>query len=135
MLRRLKTESWTTHPRQGGPAPELFGAGGAAGPARPDAGREAAGDQPQVPEGTPMTFEQALAELERIVQDLERGQLDLEAAIVAYERGTALKEHCERKLKEAEVTREEQKQRKGLHVPARSLSRTACPPASRAVHA
>ena len=50
-----------------------------------------------------MTFEQALAELERIVQDLERGQLDLEAAIVAYERGTALKEHCERKLKEAKL--------------------------------
>ena len=72
-------------------------------PAHPEAGPEAAGDQPQVPEGTPMSFEQALAELERIVQDLERGQLDLEAAIVAYERGTALKEHCERKLKEAKL--------------------------------
>ena len=50
-----------------------------------------------------MSFEQALAELERIVQDLERGQLDLEAAISAYERGTLLKEHCGRKLREAQL--------------------------------
>jgi exodeoxyribonuclease VII small subunit len=55
------------------------------------------------PEVAAMSFEQALAELEKIVQDLERGQLDLEAAIRAYERGTALKEHCERKLKEARL--------------------------------
>ena len=50
-----------------------------------------------------MTFEQALAELERIVQDLERGQLDLDAAISAYERGTRLKGHCEAKLREAQL--------------------------------
>jgi exodeoxyribonuclease VII small subunit len=50
-----------------------------------------------------MTFEQALAELEKIVQDLERGQLDLEAAITAYERGTHLKLHCEGKLREAQL--------------------------------
>jgi len=50
-----------------------------------------------------MSFEQALAELETIVQELERGQLDLEAAIQAYERGTRLKEHCSRKLKEAQL--------------------------------
>jgi exodeoxyribonuclease VII small subunit len=50
-----------------------------------------------------ITFEQALAELEKIVQDLERGQLDLDAAIRAYERGSALKEHCEQKLKEARL--------------------------------
>jgi exodeoxyribonuclease VII small subunit len=50
-----------------------------------------------------MTFEQALAELEKIVQDLERGQLDLEAAIAAYERGTHLKLHCESKLRQAQL--------------------------------
>ncbi len=50
-----------------------------------------------------MSFEQALAELEKIVQDLERGQLDLDAAICAYERGTALKEHCQQKLQEARL--------------------------------
>lgn len=52
---------------------------------------------------TAMSFEQALAELEQIVQDLERGQLDLDAAIRAYERGTTLKTHCETKLKEAQL--------------------------------
>jgi exodeoxyribonuclease VII small subunit len=50
-----------------------------------------------------MTFEQALAELEKIVHDLERGQLDLDAAISAYERGTRLKLHCEGKLREAQL--------------------------------
>ncbi len=50
-----------------------------------------------------MSFEQALAELEKIVQDLERGQLDLDAAITAYERGTQLKRHCEGKLREAQL--------------------------------
>jgi exodeoxyribonuclease VII small subunit len=65
---------------------------------------EAAGDAgPSAPDVLAMSFEQALAELERIVQDLERGQLDLEAAIQAYERGTALKDHCQRKLQEAQL--------------------------------
>lgn len=50
-----------------------------------------------------MTFEQALAALESIVQDLERGQLDLDSAIRAYERGTELKKHCEAKLREAQL--------------------------------
>lgn len=50
-----------------------------------------------------MSFEQALGELEQIVQDLERGQLDLDAAIKAYERGTLLKAHCDGKLKEAQL--------------------------------
>jgi exodeoxyribonuclease VII small subunit len=50
-----------------------------------------------------MSFEQALAELEAIVQGLERGQLDLEGSIKAYERGTELRRHCAAKLKEAEL--------------------------------
>lgn len=60
-----------------------------------------AGEAPQ--DVAAMSFEQALAELESIVQDLERGQLDLEAAIRAYERGTQLKQHCETKLREAQL--------------------------------
>ena len=60
-------------------------------------------EHPVASELVGMSFEHALAELEKIVQDLERGQLDLEAAIQAYERGTALKEHCDRKLKEAKL--------------------------------
>lgn len=50
-----------------------------------------------------MSFEVALAELEAIVQELERGDLELDAAITAYERGTRLRLHCERKLKEARL--------------------------------
>lgn len=49
-----------------------------------------------------LTFEQALKELESIVQELEAGKVDLEKSIERYERGEALKSHCERLLKAAE---------------------------------
>lgn len=50
-----------------------------------------------------LSFEDALAELERIVQGLEGGKQRLEDAIGAYERGAALRAHCETKLREAEM--------------------------------
>jgi exodeoxyribonuclease VII small subunit len=50
-----------------------------------------------------LSFEQALAELERIVAELESGKTDLEQSIGAYERGARLKAHCEAKLKEAQL--------------------------------
>jgi exodeoxyribonuclease VII small subunit len=50
-----------------------------------------------------MSFEDALAALEAIVRGLEGGQQRLEDAISAYERGAALKKHCEAKLAEAEA--------------------------------
>ncbi len=50
-----------------------------------------------------MSFEDALAELEQIVRGLEGGQQKLEDAIAAYERGAALRRHCEAKLAEAEA--------------------------------
>jgi len=49
-----------------------------------------------------MTFEQALAALDKIVQQLESGQVDLEASIAIYSRGTQLKRHCETKLRDAQ---------------------------------
>lgn len=49
-----------------------------------------------------MTFESAMAELEKVVRDLESGNVELEKSIALYERGAALKAHCEKKLKEAE---------------------------------
>ncbi|WP_198371633.1 exodeoxyribonuclease VII small subunit [Roseomonas rosulenta] len=49
-----------------------------------------------------LSFEQALAELEGIVKALESGQGALEASVAAYQRGAALRAHCERKLAEAE---------------------------------
>lgn len=50
-----------------------------------------------------MSFETALAELEKIVRSLEEGNAKLEDAISAYERGAALKRHCETKLREAQA--------------------------------
>ena len=53
------------------------------------------------PIGT-LSFEAALKELEDIVSRLEQGEVDLEDSIALYERGQALKSHCEQKLKAAE---------------------------------
>lgn len=50
-----------------------------------------------------LSFEAALAELEIIVRDLESGKAALADSIAAYERGTALKLHCETKLREAQA--------------------------------
>jgi exodeoxyribonuclease VII small subunit len=49
-----------------------------------------------------MSFEEAMAELERVVGQLESGNVELERSITLYERGAALKAHCEKKLKAAE---------------------------------
>lgn len=48
-----------------------------------------------------MSFEEALGELETIVKRLETGGGRLEEAISSYQRGAALKRHCESKLAEA----------------------------------
>lgn len=50
-----------------------------------------------------LSFEQALAELERIVAELESGQAPLERSIEMYERGAALKAHCETRLEAARL--------------------------------
>ncbi len=50
-----------------------------------------------------MAFERALKELEHIVGRLERGDVELEESIVIYERGEALRDHCDRLLKQAEA--------------------------------
>ncbi len=49
-----------------------------------------------------MSFEEALKQLETIVDDLERGDVPLEESIRIYERGEALKKHCDTLLKSAE---------------------------------
>ena len=50
-----------------------------------------------------MSFENALSELETIVQKLERGDAALEDSIALYQRGAALKAHCEGKLRDAQL--------------------------------
>ncbi len=58
-------------------------------------------DAPAAVGGLP--FEKALQELELIVQQLERGDVPLEKSIDIYERGEALRKHCEELLRKAEL--------------------------------
>lgn len=56
-----------------------------------------------LPDISALSFEEALAELETIVRQLEGGQGRLDEAIDAYSRGALLKRHCEAKLAEAQA--------------------------------
>lgn len=49
-----------------------------------------------------LNFEAALAELERVVADMEAGQLSLEDALAAYKRGTELLQQCRARLDDAQ---------------------------------
>ena len=57
---------------------------------------------PVAPEIAALSFEDAIAQLEAIVRDLEAGNRSLEDSIEAYSRGAQLKAHCEAKLREAQ---------------------------------
>lgn len=50
-----------------------------------------------------MSFEEALAALEEVTGQLEGGQVPLDQSIALYERGDALKKHCEKRLADAEL--------------------------------
>ena len=50
-----------------------------------------------------LSFEDALAQLEKIVQELESGRIKLDDAVASYENATALKKLCEEKLKTAQL--------------------------------
>lgn len=67
-----------------------------------DGGLTMAGEKKIPPDIAKLSFEKALSELEGIVRQLEEGKGELEGAIAAYERGAALKRHCEAKLQEAQ---------------------------------
>ena len=51
-----------------------------------------------------ITFEQAIEELETIITRLEEGDVPLDETIKLYEKGSELKDFCEKKLHSAEVT-------------------------------
>ena len=51
---------------------------------------------------TTLSFEEAMRELEATVGKLETGEATLEESIALYERGAALRAHCEARLREAE---------------------------------
>lgn len=50
-----------------------------------------------------LSFEQALAELEKIVAELESGKAELERSVDVYRRGALLKAHCEARLRAAQL--------------------------------
>ncbi|MDC0457273.1 exodeoxyribonuclease VII small subunit [Alphaproteobacteria bacterium] len=50
-----------------------------------------------------MTFEEAMNELENLVESLDKGDISLDQAIAAYDRGSQLKDHCQKKLNEAKM--------------------------------
>mgnify|MGYP001160094260 CR=1 FL=1 len=54
-----------------------------------------------------LSFEEALKKLEEIVVNLEKGDISLDDAIKAYEKGSFLKEQCEKRLNEAKLKVEE----------------------------
>ena len=58
----------------------------------------------KTPASKSATFESAVAELETIVQEMENGQLPLDQALSAYQRGTGLLRHCQDLLTKAEQT-------------------------------
>ena len=50
-----------------------------------------------------LTFEEAMQELEKLVDSLDKGDVSLDEAIAAYDRGSQLKDHCQKKLNEAKM--------------------------------
>ncbi len=64
---------------------------------------DAPSTRPAADDVSGLSFEQALAELEKIVGELESGQAPLEQSIERYERGARLKAHCEGKLEAARL--------------------------------
>lgn len=66
-----------------------------------------------------LSFEDALKELEEIVTTLERGDISLDEAIAAYEKGNLLKQHCQKRLEEARLKVEK------IDVPANASAPTS----------
>ncbi len=50
-----------------------------------------------------LTFEKAMKELEELVDSLDKGDVSLDEAMAAFDRGSQLKDYCEKKLQEAKM--------------------------------
>lgn len=55
------------------------------------------------PAEKPQKFEDAMAELEGLVSSLEKGDMPLDDALKAFEKGTKLVKNCQKQLKDAEL--------------------------------
>ena len=68
-----------------------------------------------------LSFDEALAELQRTVAELEAGGQPLEASLALYERGVALQQHCDRLLRDAELRVQQLVARAGLETATAAL--------------
>ena len=50
-----------------------------------------------------LSFEEAMKELEKLVDSLDKGEVSLDEAIAAYDKGSRLKDYCQKKLQEAKM--------------------------------
>ena len=50
-----------------------------------------------------LSFEEAMRELEKLVDSLDKGEVSLDEAIAAYDKGSQLKDYCQKKLQEAKM--------------------------------
>ena len=50
-----------------------------------------------------LSFEEAMQELEKLVNSLDKGDVSLDEAIAAYDRGSQLKDYCQKKLHDAKM--------------------------------
>ena len=66
------------------------------------AARKAKSADSGAPDTSALPFEEAIEQLEHVVDQLEDGELDLEASLVAFERGVALSRRCSEQLDAAE---------------------------------
>ena len=55
-----------------------------------------------IPDEQPVSFEEAMAELEQLVSQMEDGSLSLEASVAAYKRGSELVKYCTGQLDKVE---------------------------------
>ncbi|XZE55236.1 exodeoxyribonuclease VII small subunit [Planctomycetaceae bacterium SH139] len=74
----------------------------AAGESRKSVGRQQSGTQPDIEDDNGTSFEEALAEVEQIVRELEGGQLTLGESLKSYERGVSQLRKCHDQLRQAE---------------------------------
>ena len=70
-----------------------------------------------------MSFEEAMSELQNIVRNIETGRDNLEDIIQSYERGNALKELCDKKLKEAKLRIDKIVQKEGGEISLEPLDK------------
>ena len=69
-----------------------------------------------------LTFEEAMQELEKLVDSLDKGDVSLDEAIAAYDRGSQLKDYCQKKLHDAKMKVETIQSSDNIDINSKKLS-------------